>query len=69
MLVIMLICTSLQTFYPIGIGKSSVTMKHNYNYINNNGTYRLVVIFQETARNHFWQAGMLMQSFMLETVQ
>ena len=22
--------------------------------------YRLVVIFQETARNHFWEAGMLM---------
>ena len=30
---------------------------------------RLVVIFQETARNHFWEAGMLMQSYMLETVQ
>ena len=29
----------------------------------------LVVIFQETARNHFWEAGMLMQSYMLETVQ
>ena len=32
-------------------------------------SYRLVVIFQETARNHFWEAGMLMQSYMLETVQ
>ena len=30
---------------------------------------RLVVIFQETARNLFWEAGMLMQSYMLETVQ
>ena len=30
---------------------------------------RLVVIFQETARNHFWEAGMLMQSYMLETFQ
>ena len=30
---------------------------------------RLVVIFQETARNHFWEAWMLMQSYMLETVQ
>ena len=30
---------------------------------------RLVVIFQETARNHFLEAGMLMQSYMLETVQ
>ena len=30
---------------------------------------RLVVIFQETARNHFWEAGMLMQSYMLQTVQ
>ena len=29
----------------------------------------LVVIFQETARNHLWEAGMLMQSYMLETVQ
>ena len=32
-------------------------------------TSRLVVIFQETARNHFWEAGMLMQSYMLETLQ
>ena len=31
--------------------------------------YRLVVIFQETARNHFWEAGMLMQIYMLEIVQ
>ena len=30
---------------------------------------RQVVIFQETARNHFWEAGTLMQSYMLETVQ
>ena len=32
-------------------------------------SYRLVVIFQETARNHFWEAGMLMQSYMLDSVQ
>ena len=25
--------------------------------------------FQETARNHFWEAGILMQSYMLEIVQ
>ena len=30
--------------------------------------YRPVIIFQETARNQFWEAGMLMQSYMLETV-
>ena len=30
---------------------------------------RLVVIFQEAARNHFWEAGMLMQSYMLNIVQ
>ena len=30
--------------------------------------FRLVVIFQETGRNHFWEAGMLMQSYMLENV-
>ena len=30
---------------------------------------RLVVILQETARNHFWEAGMLMQSYMLDSVQ
>ena len=30
---------------------------------------RLIVIFQKTARNHFWEAGMLMQSYILETVQ
>ena len=31
--------------------------------------HRLVVIFQETARNHIWEAGMLMQSYMLQTVK
>ena len=30
---------------------------------------RLVFFFQETARNHFWEAGMLMQSYMLNIVQ
>ena len=32
-------------------------------------SYRLVVIFQEIARNHFWEVIMLMQIYMLETVQ
>ena len=30
--------------------------------------YRLEVIFQETARNQFWESGRLMQSYMLVTV-
>ena len=30
---------------------------------------RLVVIFQEAARNHFWEAGILKQSYMLNIVQ
>ena len=60
-----------------GTKKKKKTIKYEYeiphHYTRN--TYqpiaptRLVVIFQETARNHFWEAGMLMQSYMLETVQ
>ena len=34
-----------------------------------NAPIRLEVIFQETARNHFWEAGMLMQIYMLNVVQ
>ena len=30
---------------------------------------RLVTISQGTARNHFWEAGMLMQSSILDIVQ
>ena len=30
---------------------------------------RLAVIFQNPARNHFWEAGIVMQSYMLDTVQ
>ena len=29
---------------------------------------RQVTIFQESARNHFWEAGIVMQSYMVETV-
>ena len=32
-------------------------------------TFRLVTIRQGTARNHFWEAGMLMQSSILDIVQ
>ena len=32
--------------------------------------FRLAVIFQNPARNHFWEAGIVMQSYvMLDTVQ
>ena len=34
-----------------------------------NGSDRLVTISQGTARNHFWEAGMLMQSSILDIVQ
>ena len=30
---------------------------------------RLAVIFQNPARNNFWEAGIVMQSYMLDTVQ
>ena len=47
-----------------------------FHYLKNDSKYRqkhhwqrrLEVILQETARNHFWEAGMLLQSYMLETV-
>ena len=31
-------------------------------------SYRQVTIFQESARNHFREAGIVMQSYMVETV-
>ena len=34
-----------------------------------NSTTRLAVIFQNPARNHFREAGIVMQSYMLDTVQ
>ena len=30
---------------------------------------RLAVIFQIPARNNFWEAGIVMQSYMIDTVQ
>ena len=33
------------------------------------GNARLAVIFQNPARNHFWEAGIVMQSYMLDIVQ
>ena len=30
---------------------------------------RLAVIFQNPARNNFWEAGIVMQSYLLDTVQ
>ena len=40
-----------------------------YIYSNDRYTVRLAVIFQNPARNNFLEAGIVMQSYMLDTVQ
>ena len=53
--------------------KLALTLIYNFHceYINKMLSLktRLVVVFQETARNHFWEAGMLMQSYKLYIIQ
>ena len=53
--------------------KKNITDYNNYKHLRNKTTTEirngLVVIFQETARNHFWEARMLMQSYMLDSFQ